>query len=153
MAKYFIAACILLLLLFGAFSIYQRYEKRVEASVDADKKDETPANKWGIKGVKTPLHMAAFNQPLEKIKQMLDLGANPNAKDEYGQTPLHYAAHYNRMDVVKLMLEYGGNPDVEDSYGWRPLNMVVEKPENEEMLEFLEEITTERAPRNILDGY
>ena len=151
MIRYIVAAVILFLLIFGGVSVYKKYQGRIHQNQQANTQPVVTANKWNGKPVSTALHEAAWKASYEEITNLLEMGGDPNARDEHGQTPLHHAAFFNRLDVVKLLISYGGNPDMEDNFGWRPLNMVVEKPENEDVLSYLEEITTKRAPRNILD--
>ncbi|MDP3268341.1 MAG: ankyrin repeat domain-containing protein [Legionella sp.] len=46
-------------------------------------------NSQNIQGV-TPLHLAVINGCLEKIKWLIDRGANLNLKDKFGMTPIDY---------------------------------------------------------------
>ena len=49
---------------------------------------------------------------MERVREMLEEGADPNAKDKDGNTPLHKAADEGRFDVVKLLLERGADPNI-----------------------------------------
>ncbi|KAG1692590.1 Ankyrin-1 [Nymphon striatum] len=53
---------------------------------------------------RTPLHCAAETGQLEVCKMLLDMKADTNATDVYGQTPLHLGAENDHSDVVKLFL-------------------------------------------------
>lgn len=44
------------------------------------------------------------------IKFLLDHGATPSAKNEFGQTPLDIARLKERDDIVKLLQERMDNP-------------------------------------------
>ena len=44
---------------------------------------------------------------LEKIKQLLENGADVNAKDKYGWTALRYASSWGHKEIVELLKSYG----------------------------------------------
>jgi ankyrin repeat protein len=54
----------------------------------------------------TPLILAVHRGHYELAKDLLDLGADPNAKNTDGLTPLHYGARQNAM-MTELLLEKG----------------------------------------------
>ncbi len=62
----------------------------------------------GAAGV-TPLHRAAAAGQTDKVKNLLDKGADMNAKDHYGHTPLSNAAANGHQNTVILLLERGAN--------------------------------------------
>jgi len=70
----------------------------------------------------TPLHTAADRGYLRIVEFLLEHGANPNMKNNYGSTPLHYAAMYGYPEVVELLLEHGANPNIQSNYGSTPLH-------------------------------
>ncbi|MGK7396491.1 MAG: ankyrin repeat domain-containing protein [Candidatus Cyclobacteriaceae bacterium M3_2C_046] len=87
----------------------------------------------------TPLHAAVSNshtaysqkeeEVTQRIQDLIDAGADLEAKDTRGRTPLHWAAWqgYQQMmtvkdDVIKLLLEAGAELDVRDSKGRTPLH-------------------------------
>lgn len=52
----------------------------------------------------TPLHLAAANGRLEVVRQLLDAGADLEARDgEFNETPAEWAAHYGHREVVDLI--------------------------------------------------
>lgn len=60
----------------------------------------------------TLLHDFAFTGDAEKIKLLLDFGADIDALDEeYHSTPLGYAAKWGNREVVNLLLERGADPN------------------------------------------
>jgi len=69
----------------------------------------------------TPLHVAADRGYLRIVKFLLEHGANPNMKNNYGNTPLHFAATYGHPEVAELLLEHGANPNMKNNYGNTPL--------------------------------
>jgi len=74
----------------------------------------------------TPLHTAADRGYLRIVEFLLEHGANPNMKNNYGSTPLHYAAMYGYPEVVELLLEHGANPNIQNRYGYTPLHFAIE---------------------------
>ncbi len=65
---------------------------------------------------------AAKRGDLEKVKELLRRGADPNFTTLYGMTALHYAAMAGHVDVVKLLLEWGANPNIRREGEWTPLH-------------------------------
>ncbi|XP_014205885.1 BRCA1-associated RING domain protein 1 [Copidosoma floridanum] len=60
----------------------------------------------------TPLHIACRNNHEEKVKLLLEKGANPNTKDNAGWTPLQEAASYNFYNVCETLLKAGASPNM-----------------------------------------
>jgi ankyrin repeat protein len=71
----------------------------------------------------TDLHSAASAGDAERVRELLKKGADPNAKNEYGNTPLHEAASRGHVDVVRLLLEHGADPNIQNNIGWTPLHL------------------------------
>jgi len=69
------------------------------------------------------LHSASSAGDAERVRELLKKGADPNAKNEYGNTPLHEAASGGHVDVVELLLEYGADPNILNKIGWMPLHV------------------------------
>ena len=61
----------------------------------------------------TALHDAvSHNLSPGDIKLLLDLGADPNALNRFGESPLHLALRYSEEENTKLLLERGAKKDV-----------------------------------------
>jgi cytohesin len=61
------------------------------------------------------------------VRQLLQKGANIEARDEYGATALTLAAHYSNAEVVKLLLDKGANVEAHDKYGSAALPLAAEQ--------------------------
>ena len=68
--------------------------------------------------VNSELIEAAKNGQTEKVKALLDAGANANAKDEDGRTALMWAASKRgRTDAVQVLLDAGADVNAKDNVG------------------------------------
>ena len=57
------------------------------------------------------------------IAVLIEAGANPNARIEYGSTPLHFAAVGNaNSSVITALIEAGADPGARNEYGSTPLH-------------------------------
>lgn len=77
----------------------------------------------------TILHLLAdrmYGDPhcVELAALVLEHGADPNARNDFGWTPLHFACAIDGRDktMVKLLLHNGADPNVTDSTGQMPLH-------------------------------
>jgi uncharacterized protein len=50
------------------------------------------------------------------VKQLLDQGADVNAKTRYNSTPLFFACDRGHLEVAKLLIERGANLNVKDNF-------------------------------------
>lgn len=81
-----------------------------------------PNNGASWKGNQRPLHVAAMNDHVSIILDLLRHGAKINGCTSAGETALHYAAWNGRSLAVKLLLEEGANPNAKDIYGYSSLH-------------------------------
>jgi hypothetical protein len=55
----------------------------------------------------TPLHRAAFESQADKVRLLLDWGANPAIRNQAGMTPGRYAEFYGRKETAELLRSCG----------------------------------------------
>jgi len=67
---------------------------------------------------------AAREGDVEKVKDLLARGADPNAI-KLGTTPLHIAAGHGHFDIVKILVENGANVNAKDLMGFTPLHSAI----------------------------
>jgi ankyrin repeat protein len=65
---------------------------------------------------------AARENNLPEIRRLLRVGADVNAKDDYGNTPLHGASTKGHVQVVKELAEHGVDMELKTNAGMTPLH-------------------------------
>ena len=65
----------------------------------------------------TPLHYALNNAP-HFVDLLLKYGANPNARDDFGNTPMHHAS---TPELIALLFLNGAKINTKGYGGWTPL--------------------------------
>lgn len=76
-------------------------------------------------GRQTPLHEAAEYRTPVLAQVLLDAGADPNARDQYGSSPLHRAARAGTPEIIALLAGAGGDPNGQTEIGTSPLHIAV----------------------------
>jgi len=59
------------------------------------------------------LLLAVLNRSVEKVKALLELGADIRLYDQYGRGVLHYAINESNPELLHLLLQSGANPEGE----------------------------------------
>jgi ankyrin repeat protein len=68
----------------------------------------------------TLLHRTAFKGNRQDVRDLMALGADPNASGDMGHTPLHYAAMQGHLLVALALLGSGATPDAKNAFGQTP---------------------------------
>jgi ankyrin repeat protein len=69
----------------------------------------------------TPLHIAAEHGPLEAVQILLDLKADINQTDDFGQTALLIAIYNTKWGIAELLLQAGADVNADSRVGYTPL--------------------------------
>ena len=56
-------------------------------------------------GQSAEIHKAAYNGDINKVRELLKKGVNPDERDSFGGTALHAAMFQKKMEIVRLLLE------------------------------------------------
>ena len=103
----------------------------------------------GVKG-RTPLMLAAFRGNTVAVINLLERGADVNARDGDGDTALMFAAYKGHALVVALLLQYGANVYARARNGWTA-KKAAQAGLHHELAEMLRRAETEGAAK-ILSG-
>ena len=74
-----------------------------------------------------PLHSAAAGRSVAIVRDLLEHGAPPNARQESGWTALHEAAQSGNKEMLDVLLQYGADPTLKNDKGVSALQLAVEK--------------------------
>jgi ankyrin repeat protein len=84
----------------------------------------------------TALHLASQSGCHESVKQLIDKGANIEARTNMNETPLHIAAKSNNLEIVKLLIEKQAQIEAKTDKGETVLHLAV-KHNNLEVVKLL----------------
>jgi ankyrin repeat protein len=102
-----------------------------------------------VKG-RTPLMLAAFRGNTVAVINLLERGAEVNARDVDGDTALMFAAHGGHGLVVALLLQYGANVYARARNGWTA-KKAAQSGLHYQIAEMLHHAETAGAPRILVN--
>ena len=111
-----------------AYEFLQFHERGQAHDILKDLKIENPM------ATITGLRIAVCSGREARIRRLLELGADINAKDEGGMTALLWASQQDSPPIMKLLLDNGADPNVRSDWGYTPMSCVRGNTELEEML-------------------
>ncbi len=85
---------------------------------------------------RTLLHLASEAGEFDKVKLLLDRGANIEVQDKFGYTPIFLATQSGKWSIVRLLLDKGANIDAQDKEG-KTLLYFANQKDNLDMVQFL----------------
>jgi ankyrin repeat protein len=71
----------------------------------------------------TPLHLASRNGHVKAVSKLMRLGADVNARNNYGLTPLHLASDSGQVDIARGLIVFGADLNARNNYGLTPLHL------------------------------
>ena len=71
-----------------------------------------------------PLHDAVKSGDLQKVKRLIEKGAEVNVKDKYGRTPLFFTLS---PEIIELLIKKGTDVNAKDNLGGTPLHRALNK--------------------------
>ncbi|MFZ0564715.1 MAG: ankyrin repeat domain-containing protein [Chlamydiales bacterium] len=83
----------------------------------------------------TPLHLAVIKGSLSAVEELLNQGADVNAKDEKGRTPLHEVSSYSidqqdvdeQLEIMDALINHGADLNATDEDMETPLSLAIQK--------------------------
>ena len=100
-----------------------------------------------VKG-RTPLMLAAFRGNAAAVINLLEQGADVNARDKDGDTALMFAAFKGHTLVVALLLQYGANVYARARNGWTA-KKAAQSGLHQQIADMLHRAETEGAPQAV----
>jgi ankyrin repeat protein len=95
---------------------------------------------------------ASRNGNIDKVKELLDAGANVNYQDERKLTPIMYAIAGEHLDIVKELIARGADITVADDNGATPLHLAAYSDEIEILKKIIDTHLAERDHLNAQDN-
>jgi ankyrin repeat protein len=75
-----------------------------------------------------------LNKNYDRAELLLNGGAKPDARDEWGRSPLHYAASSGSYNIAKLLIERGADVNALDADAQTPLHKAVDVSRSKEKM-------------------
>ena len=107
------------------------WSKKPKSDPDDSEKDWLEAQKELVKsksvGLNKQLLDASETDNLNKVKELISLGADIETKDNYGFTPLNNATRNGKLEVVKYLISVGADIETKNNDGNTPLDYKQDK--------------------------
>jgi len=68
------------------------------------------------------LFQAVHQNKIDKVLELIEMGADIGAREELGRTPLHYACAYSETEIALILIEKGADIGARDNVGRTPLH-------------------------------
>lgn len=102
------------------------WKNDMEAAANLLEAGVSPDSRSSQTGRSVLFDMITLDEGTERVKFLLEHGADPNLQDQYGDTPLHDALSVSRYtkarpEKVKLLVEHGAKLDIYNNNGISPM--------------------------------
>ena len=108
------------------FKTFFEYKALNESTLNNTQSEET-LQSFEEKHCISPLHIAIKERNVDAIINLVERGADVNAKNSFGYTPLHWAVEENSYQLVEFLLIHGANIDIKNMWGKSPLDIAKTK--------------------------
>jgi ankyrin repeat protein len=88
----------------------------------------------------TPLHMLSISGQLELVKDVINLGADVNLQNCYGQTPLHCASYHGNVQIVQELLQHKADVTIKNKDNDTALKLALKQKHREVVKELIKVI-------------
>jgi len=98
----------------------------------------------------TPIYRSVLANNIPALKELLDLGGDPNICNSLGETPLYLSVENQNYEALKILLEHNADPNIKKRNGNTPLHIAIKKKlENKYIISLL----NSKADPNILNKF
>ena len=107
-----------------------------------------PINSPARNGLKVAPIQSAVAASHDRVAQMLlQLGADPNVREQGGDTPLHAATQNGDEDMIRILLYGGADLTIKGKNGKTPLDLAMDSGDEKTILILREGITKRLKPK------
>ena len=98
----------------------------------------------------TPIYRSVLANNIQALKELLELGGDPNICNSLGETPIYLSIENQNYEALKILLEHNADPNIKKRNGNTPLHMAIKKKlENKYIISLL----NSKADPNILNKF
>lgn len=72
------------------------------------------------------LKFACMKRMYPGISALLEVGADPNSRDEYGSTPLHHSVGLRDLKMARILLDAGADANIQNDANDSPLYLAIQ---------------------------
>ncbi len=72
--------------------------------------------------LQTELNQAIDEGSINRVRDLLAAGCDPNGLDAFGESPLAVAAMCNGLDCLELLVQHGADITLANAEGWTALH-------------------------------